>query len=99
MNADVKELAERLLHVGYDDLPPAEQRILRRIARRAHVSRDVSTIPNLTFGERLSDRVAEFGGSWKFIIAFGLFLVVWVSLNSLIFTKWVFDPYPYIFLI
>ena len=98
MNADVKELAERLLHVGYDDLPPAEQRILRRIARRAHVSRDVSTIPNLTFGERLSDRVAEFGGSWKFIIAFGLFLVVWVSLNSLIFTKWVFDPYPYIFL-
>ena len=98
MDDNVKELAQRLLHIGYDDLPPAEQRILRRIARRTHVSKDVSAIPNLTFGERLSDRVAAFGGSWKFIIIFGLCLVSWVGLNSLIVNKWVFDPYPYIFL-
>ena len=99
MDANVKELAQRLLHVGYDDLPPAEQRILRRIARRAHVSRDVSDAPpSLTFGQRLSDKVAAFGGSWTFIIMFGVFLVVWAVLNSVILSQKAFDPYPYIFL-
>ena len=52
----------------------------------------------LTTGERLADKVAEFGGSWKFIITFGIILFVWILINSIvIFTKR-FDPYPYILL-
>ena len=52
----------------------------------------------LTFGEHLSDKIAEFGGSWKFIIAFGAVLVAWIILNALIFVNRGFDPYPFILL-
>lgn len=53
---------------------------------------------DLTFWERLSDRVAAFGGSWGFIIGFGFIIVVWVAINSLALLTRPFDPYPYIFL-
>lgn len=53
---------------------------------------------NLRFMDRLSDRIAEVGGSWGFIISFLLFLLFWMILNSIIFIKRPFDPYPYILL-
>lgn len=49
----------------------------------------------LTFGERLSDHIASFGGSWKFIILFGAVLVGWIALNVALMTS-AFDPYPFI---
>jgi uncharacterized membrane protein len=52
----------------------------------------------LTFGERLSDHIAEFGGSWKFIIIFGAVLFGWIVLNALLFMNRGFDPYPFILL-
>ncbi|PYL74780.1 MAG: hypothetical protein DMF27_13830 [Verrucomicrobia bacterium] len=52
----------------------------------------------LTFGEHLSDKIAEFGGSWKFIITFGSVIVVWVVLNALLLLNRSFDPYPFILL-
>ena len=52
----------------------------------------------LTLGQKLSDRVANFGGSWTFIITFGFFILIWISLNSFLFVKHIVDPYPYIFL-
>ena len=52
-----------------------------------------------TFGERLSDNIAEFGGSWRFIIGFGAFLALWVGLNTLLLRgDKSLDPYPFIFL-
>ncbi len=51
-----------------------------------------------TFGERLSDQIASFGGSWKFILIFGFFLMIWIVLNTFILTVRPPDPYPYIFL-
>ena len=51
----------------------------------------------LTIGEKLSDRVARFGGSWTFIISFIVVMVVWMTINILIFTHR-FDPYPFILL-
>jgi uncharacterized membrane protein len=53
---------------------------------------------SLTFGERISDRVAEFGGSWRFIIMFFGVMFVWVTLNSVYLIFHPFDPYPYILL-
>jgi uncharacterized membrane protein len=53
---------------------------------------------SLTFGERLSDRVAEFGGSWRFILLFFGVMFVWVTLNSVYLVFHPFDPYPYILL-
>ena len=49
-----------------------------------------------TQADRVADRVARFGGSWRFIGSFGAALVVWVALNVLIPRPW--DPYPYILL-
>lgn len=51
-----------------------------------------------TFGGRLADRVATFGGSWTFITLFGLVLAAWTLLNTEILGPTAFDPYPYIFL-
>lgn len=51
-----------------------------------------------TLGERLSDRIAEFGGSWGFILGFGAFLLVWVLFNTLVWAARPPDPYPFIFL-
>lgn len=50
----------------------------------------------LTFGERLSDRIASFGGSWTFIIIFGAVLFLWILINTLFLARRAFDPYPFI---
>ena len=51
----------------------------------------------LTVGDRLADAVARFGGSWSFIIAFGLVLVAWAAVNVALVTR-AWDPYPFILL-
>lgn len=51
-----------------------------------------------TFGERLSDQIAEFGGSWTFITSFMAVLFGWIILNTFILAARAFDPFPYIFL-
>lgn len=53
---------------------------------------------DLTFGQRISDRVADFGGSWTFIISFGLFLLFWIILNTFLLGAEKFDPFPFILL-
>lgn len=57
----------------------------------------VSNDKKITFGQRASDKLAEFAGSWIFIIAFTLFLLIWVLIN-VYFLKNPFDPYPFIML-
>jgi uncharacterized membrane protein len=50
-----------------------------------------------TFGERIADAVAKFGGSWTFIIVFGIVLVVYSGINVALGGK-AWDPYPFILL-
>lgn len=50
----------------------------------------------LTRGQRISDKVARFGGSWKFIIAFGVILCLWIVYNVIVKKDLAFDPYPFI---
>lgn len=52
----------------------------------------------LTYGQRLADRVASFGGSWRFIIIFAIFIFCWMGLNVVILAAKAFDPYPFILL-
>lgn len=52
----------------------------------------------LTYGERLADKVAQFGGSWTFIMSFGGVLILWITSNSILLGGKAFDPYPYILL-
>lgn len=51
-----------------------------------------------TLGERLADRIATFGGSWSFLIVFGIFLLLWIAMNSLVLLWRPVDPYPFILL-
>lgn len=50
----------------------------------------------LTQGQKISDKVAYFGGSWRFIIFFGVFLTIWIIFNIFALGVWKFDPYPFI---
>src|SRR5215471_5995584 len=67
---------------------------------RTHVSRNVNVEleEQMTLGQRVADRVASFGGSWTFIIIFGVVMLIWVTLNSAALFVRHFDPYPYILL-
>jgi uncharacterized membrane protein len=59
---------------------------------------DTQSLKKMTFGERLTDKIATFGGSWRFITLFGIFLFGWMSVNSIMLWLEPLDPYPYIFL-
>lgn len=97
MEDRIRKLAEHLLDKGLDDLSEKDRRVIERIARRSAISRDLSVERNPSFGERVADRVASFGGSWAFILIFAGTLVAWVLLNTL-FRAEAVDPYPFIFL-
>lgn len=102
MPRSVDDLALELLGKTSDALSPAERRVLERIHKRETTARDMGVVheADATFGERLSDHVAAVGGSWGFIIAFGVVLFGWMILNSQILGRMgmAFDPYPFIFL-
>jgi uncharacterized membrane protein len=102
MNTSIRELAEQLLISGSDEMSEHERRVIMSIAQGKHVLRDANRAfeAELTFGERLADRVAAFGGSWTFIIIFWMALIAWIILNSYLLSRGghAFDPYPYILL-
>ncbi len=53
---------------------------------------------DLTTGQKVADKVATFGGSWVFIVSFGVFIFIWIALNIFWFANKGFDPYPFILL-
>jgi len=59
---------------------------------------DGEELLTMTYGQRIADKVASFGGSWTFIIAFGVFLLVWICINIYWLGNKGFDPYPFILL-
>lgn len=96
---DLTQAAKHWFGRSPETLTERERRVLRRAVARKTVSRDANASfdDSLTFGQRMADRVARFGGSWAFIISFGVFLIVWTGTNILL-TKSAFDAYPFIFL-
>ena len=102
MNNQIKDLAKRIFDSSVEGLSEREHRVLHSFAKRLHISRNTNRQfdERLTFGQRLADRVASFGGSWTFILIFGGILFFWVILNSFILIRRgaAFDPYPYILL-
>jgi len=98
----LRDFAKRRFNKDIEALPEREQRIIRHYSQRLPISHDTNEEfeTELTFGQKLADRVAAFGGSWTFIIIFGSVLFLWILLNSLILARRAesFDPYPYILL-
>ena len=88
------------LEAEYRKISDMEQALVVKVARRSRVSRLVNQEfeAHMTFGQRVADQVARFGGSWPFIFIFGVVLIGWMVVNSVLLAKRPFDPYPYILL-
>lgn len=65
---------------------------------KSFVSKLEDTVENRTFGQVIADKVADFGGSWTFIISFMLFITIWIFSNIYWLLNKGFDPYPFILL-
>lgn len=89
-----------LVAMENDDISLVEQQVVEAIAGNKILSEDIEpTIENqLTVGQRAADNIAEFGGSWKFIIMFFVVLIGWIALNAWFLGSKPFDPYPFILL-
>ncbi|UAA40163.1 DUF1003 domain-containing protein [Paraneptunicella aestuarii] len=96
-----ENLAKALLGMNYSELDQAERNVIDSIANNRPIATDInhSFDEQLTLGQRTADRVAEFGGSWPFIIIFVVVMILWIVLNTVwIIEKEAFDPYPFILL-
>ncbi|MCB1025826.1 MAG: DUF1003 domain-containing protein [Acidobacteria bacterium] len=99
---DLQIRASNFFQKEWQDLSDLEKHVLSSIVEKRRISRNINKIgeDDRTVGERIADKVALFGGSWTFIISFGVVLLFWVFLNSFILARSgsEFDPYPYILL-
>jgi uncharacterized membrane protein len=91
---------ESLVAAERGEISNLEREVVDSLARHDTLSSNVEEEfqQQLTLGQRTADRVAGFGGSWPFIILFGVIIIVWMAVNSLILVRGAFDPYPYILL-
>jgi uncharacterized membrane protein len=99
-NNAIADLARQLLDLDEGELKPHEKRVIERAMKRLAVSRNIEAelASKRTFGQKLADDVAAIGGSWGFIICFGVILVSWMAINTFLLLDRAFDPYPYILL-
>jgi uncharacterized membrane protein len=81
-------------------LTKVEEEVVRSLRETELIAEDLNRQyeKGLTWGDRMADRVAAFGGSWRFIILFGLFIAIWVGINAAVLLLRPFDPYPFILL-
>src|SRR4029453_17965850 len=95
-----KDYVKEVLQEEIGELSTLDQEVIESLQQHEILSSDISKQfeTKLTFGERLSDRIASFGGSWRFIIIFGAVLFGWIILNAIFLLNRGFDPYPFILL-
>src|SRR5437899_5239764 len=95
-----KDYVKEVLQDEIGELSALDQEVIESLEQHEILSSDIEKQfeKKLTFGERLSDRIAEFGGSWKFLITFGAVIFVWIAANIALLATRAFDPYPFILL-
>src|SRR5438876_4217858 len=95
-----KDYIKEVLEDEIGELSALDQEVIESLEQHEILSSDISKQfeKKLTFGERLSDHIAEFGGSWKFLISFGAVLLIWIAINGVILETRAFDAYPFILL-
>jgi uncharacterized membrane protein len=91
---------EALLRQERGEVTELEQEVLTSLREHEILTknpeREFET--QLTLGQRLADKIAAFGGSWRFMLLFAFVLFAWMLLNSFVLITQPFDPYPYILL-
>ena len=95
-----KEYVKDVLQDEIGELSALDNEVIESLQQHEILSSDISKQfeTKLTFGERLSDRIASFGGSWRFIITFGVVIVLWIAINVVLLATRAFDPFPFILL-
>lgn len=90
----------QLLGQERGELTKLEQEVVQSLADHETLAEKLEAewVGHRTLGERLSDHLASFGGSWTFIIIFFIILFAWMAFNAVIIEQDRFDPYPYILL-
>ena len=93
-----RDYVKEVLEDEIGELSALDQEVVESLQAHEILSSDIGRQfeKKLTFGERLSDRIAAFGGSWPFIIFFSAVLLLWIVINSFFLMTRAFDPYPYI---
>jgi len=94
------EYVEDMLEAEKGSLSALETEVVKSLREQELLAENVNVAfdQQLTVGERLADKVAEFGGSWRFVVSFTVIVLVWLVLNSLALFRRPFDPYPFILL-
>jgi len=93
MNMDPHAITDQIHRLG-----ELEKRVLGHLLHKKPISQDPNETyeKSMTFGERVADRVAAFGGSWTFIFLFMAMMIIWMGVNIAGVAK--FDAYPFILL-
>lgn len=89
---------ESFLDTEIKDLTSLEKNVVETIRNNETLTVKLEEPDKLTGGQKLADKVATFGGSWRFIIFFAVFIAFWILVNVFFFFKRPFDPYPFILL-
>ncbi|HUC61409.1 MAG TPA: DUF1003 domain-containing protein [Alphaproteobacteria bacterium] len=94
------ELVRNEMEKDRGALSALEQEVMRSLREGESIADNLNKEfdASLTLGERIADKVAEFGGSWRFIFIFFAVMALWIVTNSILLLKNPFDPYPYILL-
>lgn len=90
----------KFLNSDNDELTDLEKHVVKSIKDddKSFVNQVEEEVDNRNFGQRVADNVADFGGSWTFIISFFIFILIWIASNVYILLNKGFDPYPFILL-
>ena len=91
---------EELLQLEHGEFTELDRQVAESISKQDTIAENTEEEyeEHRTFGERLSDHLASFGGSWSFLMSFAVVLLVWMAFNILRGEKEAFDPYPFILL-
>ena len=91
---------EEMLTAERGELSDLDRRVAESMERHETVAENVEEEyeDQRTLGEKLSDKLASFGGSWAFLITFAVFLFIWMAINITVGEKAAFDVYPFILL-
>ncbi|WP_180004727.1 MULTISPECIES: DUF1003 domain-containing protein [unclassified Acinetobacter] len=94
------QYVQSILNSEQGEVSNLEYEVLNSMQQHDLISKNVEEKldQQWSFGERLADKIATFGGSWAFLICFTLFLAVWILVNTVVMVKHPADPYPFILL-
>lgn len=94
------EYLKELLEIDKENLLKIEKKVLKNLKQQDAIShnKEIEFMNNFSFGDKVADKVALFGGSWYFIILFIVTAILWMLINTIFLMTRPFDPYPFILL-